>query len=98
VLPPALGLAACLALSLAAATGPARASAQRAITQPAPPSAGPGGLAAGTSRLPPPRHHGTLRVTGSLRDGGTVRAAGLAWRPGALPPGDRLLSFEVGYY
>jgi len=98
VLPPALGLAACLALSLATATGPARASAQRAITQPAPPSAGLGGLAAGTSRLPPPRHHGTLRVTGSLRDGGTARAAGLAWRPGALPPGDRLLSFEVGYY
>src|SRR6266571_5168490 len=25
------------------------------------------------------------------------RAAWLSWRPGALPPGDRLLSFEVGY-
>src|SRR5690242_8896366 len=48
--------------------------------------------------FPPPRHHGTLRITGSLRDGGTVRAAGLSWRPGRLPPGDRLLSFEVGYY
>ena len=53
---------------------------------------------AGAVRLPPPRHQGTLRVTGALRDGGTVRAAGLSWRPGALPPGDRLLSFEVGYY
>jgi hypothetical protein len=51
-----------------------------------------------TSRLPPTRHQGTLGVTGTLRDGGTVRAAGLSWRPGALPPGDRLLSFEVGYY
>jgi hypothetical protein len=26
-----------------------------------------------------------------------VRAAGLSWRPGRLPAGDRLLSFEVGY-
>src|SRR5215472_12527038 len=53
---------------------------------------------ASTATLPPPTHHGTLRITGSLRDGGTVRAAGLSWRPGRLPPGDRLLSFEVGYY
>jgi hypothetical protein len=37
-------------------------------------------------------------VTGDLRDGGTVTAAGLSWRPGRLPKGDRLLSFEVGYY
>jgi hypothetical protein len=73
-----------------------------------PPAAGAGttpalagrtaGLAsAEASRLPPPRHHGTLRVAGSLRDGRTVRAAGLSWRPGRLPAGDRLLSFEVGY-
>ena len=27
-----------------------------------------------------------------------MRAAGLSWRPGRLPAGDRLLSFEVGYY
>jgi len=53
---------------------------------------------ASTVQLPAPRHQGTLRVVGALRDGGTVRAAGLSWRPGALPPGDRLLSFEVGYY
>jgi Glycoside-hydrolase family GH114 len=46
----------------------------------------------------PPRHHGTLRVTGDLRDGGTVRAAGLSWHPSRLPRGDRLLSFAVGYY
>ena len=54
----------------------------------------PGGRSPGLA----PQHHGTLRVTGSLRDGGIVRATGLSWRPGALPPGDRLLSFEVGYY
>jgi Glycoside-hydrolase family GH114 len=41
---------------------------------------------------------GELRIGGRLRDGGTVRAAGLRWRPGRLPRGDRLLSFEVGYY
>ena len=33
---------------------------------------------------------------GTLRDGGTVTAAGLAWHVPALPAGDRLLSFEVG--
>src|SRR5262249_26033708 len=67
---------------------------------PSAPRGVPGGSApqASTVRLPPPRHAGTLRVTGALRDGGTVRAAGLSWRPGELPPGDRLLSFEVGYY
>src|SRR5262249_59600866 len=35
---------------------------------------------------------------GSGRGGGGVGAAGLAGRPGALARGDRLLSFEVGYY
>jgi hypothetical protein len=47
--------------------------------------------------IPAPRHRGSLRMTGSLRDGGVVRAAGLRWRPGRLPRGDRLLSFEVAY-
>ena len=49
------------------------------------------------SVIGPPAARGRLRVTGSLRDGGVVRASGLSWRPGALPRGDRLLSFEVGY-
>ena len=35
---------------------------------------------ASATQLPPPRHRGTLRVTGDLRDGGTVAAAGLSWR------------------
>jgi Glycoside-hydrolase family GH114 len=44
-----------------------------------------------------PVSQGTLRVAGRLRDGLPVRAAGLSWRPSPLPPGTRLLSFEVGY-
>jgi hypothetical protein len=88
----ALSWAACLALILASAAGSAQASARRTITQPA------GLAAAAAPQYPPPRHHGALRITGSLRDGGSVRAAGLSWRPGRLPAGDRLLSFEIGYY
>ena len=56
-------------------------------------AAGPA-VAAG---IPAPVAHGSLRVAGALRDGGTVQARGLRWRPGALPAGDRLLSFEVAY-
>jgi hypothetical protein len=49
------------------------------------------------SRILAPVSHGRLRVVGDLRDGATVRAAGLDWRPGSLPRPDKLLSFEVGY-
>jgi hypothetical protein len=60
--------------------------------------AGAARLAArGAGRPGPPVTTGTLRITGSLRDGGSVTAAGLSWRPGRLPAGERLLSFEVGY-
>jgi Glycoside-hydrolase family GH114 len=62
------------------------------------PLAAPGtGLAGARHPLPPPVATGTLAVHGQLRDGGTALAAGLAWRPGRLPHGDRLLSFEVAY-
>jgi Glycoside-hydrolase family GH114 len=55
-----------------------------------------GGVArAAATRIPPPSAHGTLRIAGHLRDGGTVAARGLRWRPGRLPHGDRLLSFTV---
>jgi len=55
-----------------------------------------GGAAhAAAAQLPPPVPHGTLRIAGTPRDGVTVLAAGLRWRPGALPAGDRLLSFAV---
>ena len=57
------------------------------------------GTAAGatTHRIGPPVATGTLHISGPMRDGGTVTAAGVAWRPGRLPHGDRLLSFEVAY-
>lgn len=46
-----------------------------------------GGAARGAAaQIPPPAAHGTLRIGGSLRDGGTVAARGLRWRPGRLPP------------
>ena len=51
-------------------------------------------LAAG---IQPPVAARSLGIGGALRDGGTVRAQGLRWRPGRLPAGDRLLSFEVAY-
>jgi Glycoside-hydrolase family GH114 len=69
-------------LALAGSAAPAVASAR---------VAGPAAV------IEPPVAHGRLRVTGSLRDGGVVRASGLSWRPGRLPHGDRLLTFEVGY-
>jgi len=47
--------------------------------------------------ISPPVSQGTLRMAGPLRDGLPIRAAGLSWRPSPLPPGTRLLSFEVGY-
>jgi glycosyl hydrolase family 114 len=69
-------------LALAGSAGPAAASVRAG--QPA-------------SVIGPPVARGGLRVTGSLRDGGVVRASGLSWRPGRLPRGDGLLTFEVGY-
>jgi hypothetical protein len=58
---------------------------------------GPVAQAAARAAIQRPSAAGRLRITGLLRDGGTVAAAGLRWRPGRLPRGDRLLSFEVGY-
>jgi hypothetical protein len=68
-------------------------------------AAGLGGFTAATSTagpnasasIPPPVHRGTLRISGTLRDGATVTAAGLSWYPPRLPRGMTLLSFEVGY-
>ncbi|HUD78651.1 MAG TPA: endo alpha-1,4 polygalactosaminidase [Streptosporangiaceae bacterium] len=96
-------LAAVLALTGTSWPGPAAARAAAAAGPAAGPSAGPAAgpaetaVRAGTAALPAPVRAGRLRITGSLRDGGTVRAAGLRWRPAALPHGDRLLSFEVAY-
>jgi len=57
----------------------------------------PAAVSAGAAAIGPPVPRGTLRMAGRLRDGSAVRADGLAWRPGQLPPGDKLLSFGVGY-
>ncbi|HEX9063760.1 MAG TPA: endo alpha-1,4 polygalactosaminidase [Streptosporangiaceae bacterium] len=57
-----------------------------------------GGRADGAAAGPgTPVASGRLRITGTPADGGMVAASGLRWRPGRLPAGDRLLSFEVGY-
>ncbi len=45
--------------------------------------------------IPQPHLTRPLRIRGSLRDGGLVRAFGALWKPGLLPHGDKLLSFEV---
>jgi hypothetical protein len=47
--------------------------------------------------IPRPQAHGRLQISGQLRDGSTVAATGLHWRPGSLPRSDKLLSFEVSY-
>ena len=61
-----------------------------------PASAGRAVPAAGTA-IPAPEHHGTLRISGTPRDGAVVTASGLAWTAPRLPRGMRLLSFQVAY-
>ena len=56
-----------------------------------------GGALSSRAHIGPPVASGSLRITGTLRDSGTVVARGLRWRPGRLPAGERLLSFEIGY-
>ena len=56
-----------------------------------------GSAEAATGQIGRPTATGTLRIHGTLRDGAVVTAQGLTWHHAALPPGDRLLSFEVGY-
>ncbi len=53
--------------------------------------------AAAGGALKPPVGVGTLRITGTLRDGSVVTATGLHWKLPALPAGDRVLTFEVAY-
>jgi hypothetical protein len=68
-------------------------SASAATASPATPPA----PAARTASLPAPVHHGTLRVSGTLRDGATTTATGLSWHAPRLPRGMSLLSFAVAY-
>jgi hypothetical protein len=60
-------------------------------------TASPAAPAASTAPLPSPVHHGTLRVSGTPRDGATVTATGLSWHAPRLPRGLSLLSFGVTY-
>ncbi len=85
----AAATAAVTALVPGAAFGPGLATAAASSPHP---------VASSRYRIAPPQRTGTLRITGTLRDGATVAASGLAWRPGRLPKGDRLLSFVVAYY
>jgi Glycoside-hydrolase family GH114 len=56
-----------------------------------------GAQARARHHIAPPVASGRLRIAGAPADGSTVTASGLRWRPGRLPAGYRLLSFEVGY-
>ena len=47
--------------------------------------------------IPGPTPRGHLRIAGDVRDGGTVRAAGLSWRSSLLPKKDKVLTFAVSY-
>jgi hypothetical protein len=81
---------AALAVMVALGTG---ALAPAALAAPAAPAV----PVAAAASVPAPVHQGTLRISGTLRDGATVTAAGLSWRVPPLPPGLRLLSFAVAY-
>jgi hypothetical protein len=50
-----------------------------------------------TPSIPAPVPRGTLRISGTLRDGARVAAAGLSWRVPRLPAGVTLVSLEVAY-
>ncbi len=93
----ATGIVAAVALAIGAG-GPlavAAASAAGAATRAS--AAARASTRADASGIRPPVPAGRLRIAGDLRDGGAVTASGLTWRPGRLPAGDRLLSFEVAY-
>jgi Glycoside-hydrolase family GH114 len=60
-------------------------------------TSGPAASVTSATTIPAPTAQGRLAIAGHLRDGGLVRATGLRWRPGLLPRGDKLLSFEVSY-
>jgi Glycoside-hydrolase family GH114 len=80
--------AALVLLPLVAGNAPAGAASTATAARAAP---------AASRSIPAPGHQGTLRISGQLRDGGLVTAAGLSWHPGRLPRGQTLLSFEVAY-
>ena len=87
---------AALALGAGALAPPSLAASAPATTGPATAPATTGPATAGPV-IPAPVQHGTLAISGPLRDGATVTAAGLGWHAPPLPHGMTLLSFEVAY-
>jgi Glycoside-hydrolase family GH114 len=88
---------AALALACTGTGLPGPLSAQSAAAAPVTASSVSAAPATAVTVIPAPIAHGRLAIAGHLRDGSMVRASGLSWRPGLLPPGDKLLSFEVAY-
>ena len=86
---PRLVTAVLTAVPLIVAIPAATAGATAAAADSAPVAAAP--------QIPPPVHHGTLRIAGRPRDGALVTASGVAWHAPRLPRGMKLLSFEVAY-
>jgi len=78
---------AALAVSVLGALPPASAAASAARVN----------AQAAAGVIPAPVARGRLRITGLLRDGGTVTARGATFGPPPLPSGDVLLSFGVKY-
>jgi Glycoside-hydrolase family GH114 len=91
-------LAAMVALA-AGALAPAAvaAAAAPAAVAPAAVAAAAAPAVAAAAGIPGPVPRGTLRISGTFRDGATVAATGLRWQVPRLPDGVRLVSFEVAY-
>jgi Glycoside-hydrolase family GH114 len=98
LVPPATaGTATRTAAARTSTTGTSTAGISTAGMSTAGTSTAAGASLAAERAIPTPRRRGSLHITGPRRDGGTVAAGGLRWRPGPLPRGDRLLSFAVAY-
>ena len=67
------------------------------VSPPARAAAAVQAVRAAATKIPAPTSEGRLAIAGTLRDGGTVQATGISWRPGSLPRSDKLLSFAVSY-
>jgi Glycoside-hydrolase family GH114 len=81
------------AAALLALTGFSASGSQPAAA----PASTPAVSAHAAAAIPKPATRGHLRIAGNLRDGGTVRAAGLSWRKSLLPARDKVLTFAVSY-
>jgi len=85
------------AVAVALAAGTVAPAALAAPVSPSSAGNAPASTAPAAVSVTGPARQGTLRLSGPLRDGFTVAAAGLSWHPSALPAGWKLVSFEVAY-